>query len=364
MFEDYKNRMARRGSNMSEMLRIQSNMVIEQTWDRDPNYRKVYVVKTDRGLPVVTSKHHLIDVKFNIDTYQKTGSDEPAYHLQFRHGEEKFNSDIRIGSYVYMEDEDGLWKWWMILGLDERPMFRQYHIAECNWKFGWIVDGKIYYHLGILKHGGTTRNVDENSYTSNVNGNLTAWMATNLDTKLIGYDQRFLISDSGRIPPLCYSVSSIVDTLPVGLTKFALTQNTFDAQHDNPELMLANYYNSEILPEESNTTEEAEPIKTFNISYNGAKPTIKVGGSAKVFTAQLPEDNHFDIMWSLFDGTNTYKHSYDNYIETFGGYTVVTEDRTMKITVANDYDLVGTILVISAECADGSTGSVKVEVIA
>ena len=44
MYDVYKHRMAARGKNMSEMLRIQSNMVIEQTWERDPNYRQVYVV--------------------------------------------------------------------------------------------------------------------------------------------------------------------------------------------------------------------------------------------------------------------------------------------------------------------------------
>ena len=150
MFEHYKSRMAHRGRNMSEMLRMQSNMVIEQTWNNDPNARQVYVVKATRGLPAVTDKHELVDVKFNVDTYQKVGSDEPAYHLQFRHGAEKHNPDIGIGSYVYMEDEDGEWKWWMIVSFDERPQFRQYHIIETNWKFGWVVDGKIYYHLGIL----------------------------------------------------------------------------------------------------------------------------------------------------------------------------------------------------------------------
>ena len=98
MFEAYKNRMAYRGKNMSEMLRMQSNMVIEQTWERDPNYRQVYVVKVDGGLPEVTVEHELIDVKFNVKTYQAITSDEVAYMLQFRHGEENRHPDIAIGS--------------------------------------------------------------------------------------------------------------------------------------------------------------------------------------------------------------------------------------------------------------------------
>ena len=361
MFEHYKIRMARRGRNASEMLRMQSNMVIEQTWNNDPNARQVYVVKAAHGLPTITEKHELVDVKFNVDTYQKVGSDEPAYHLQFRHGAEKHNPDIGVGSYIYMADEDGEWKWWMIISLDERPHFRQYHILECNWKFGWVVDGKIYYHLGILRNGSSTREADENSYTSVVNGNMICWMATNVDTQTIGHNQRFLISDAGRMPPLCYSVSTISDSLPIGITKFVMSQNTFTAEHDNAELMLANYYGSAFVPEEA--TEDASTDTTFEISYNGTKPTIKVGGSPKIFTAQLSEDNHFDIKWSLSDGLNTYEGTYDNYTQTFGDYTVVVEDRTMTVKVANNYNLIGTVLTISAECADNTTGTIQVEVV-
>lgn len=211
MFEHYKSRMALAGSNQSEMHRMQSNMVIEQTWDRDPNYRRVYVVKVGSGLPVVTEQHELVDVKFNVEAYQKAGSDEPAYHLQFRHGAEKRNPDIGVGSYVYMADEDGEWKWWLILGCDERPSFRQYHIIETNYKLGWILDGKIYYHLVVLRSGsgGSNGGVDENSYTSVVDGTLSVWMPTTNDSAMIGYNQRFLISDTKRLTPLAWEVSKI-----------------------------------------------------------------------------------------------------------------------------------------------------------
>ena len=151
MFDAYKNRMAARGRNMSEMLRMQSNMVIEQTWDRDPNYRQVFVVKVDSGLPEVTAEHELIDVKFNVKTYSNITSDEPSYWMQFRHGEEKRHPEIGIGSYVYMRDEDGEWKWWMLVHLDERPMFRQYQVLETNYILKWISDGKIYYALGVQR---------------------------------------------------------------------------------------------------------------------------------------------------------------------------------------------------------------------
>lgn len=362
MFEGYKNRMAYRGRNVSEVLRMQSNAVIEQTWNRDPNYRQVYVVRVDSGLPEVIGTHELIDVKFNVNTYQAITSDEVAYMLQFRHGEEKRHPEITIGSYVYMKDEDGGWKWWLICHLDERPQFRQYQILECNWTFGWVVGGKIYHCLGVQRvqqsYNSGAWDGDRFTFVDNIT---SAWMPTNSDTLTIGYDQRFLISDPRRRPCLAWSTSKIEDTQPEGLTKLKFTQETFNPKTDNAELMLADYYTSNLAPVESTDTPQASSI--FNITYNGVKPTIKVGGSAKIFTAQLPEDNHFDIKWSVFDGISTYDSSYDNGTRVFGDYTITTEDRTLAIRIANNYNLIDTILTISAHCADGSTGSTQVEVV-
>ena len=353
MFEHYKSRMAHRGSNMSEMLRMQSNMVIEQTWMNDPNARRVYVVKVTRGIPQVTDKHELVDVKFNVDTYQKVGSDEPAYHLQFRHGAEKRNPDIDIGSYVYMEDEDGEWKWWMIVSFDERPQFRQYHIIECNWKFGWVVDGKIYYHLGILRNGSSTREVDENSYTSTVNGNMICWMATNIETQTIGHDQRFLISDAGRMPPLCYSVATISDSMPIGITKFVMSQSTFDAIHDNADLMLAGYFADGVEPVEPDI--EQELSGTATISYSGTKPTIKVGGSAKVFTPVFSVEGTTVAQWLVSDENGD--------ISGNTNYIIERDGELLKIKVGLNYNLIGTVLIVQLVGSDGSTAEVSVEVI-
>lgn len=354
MFEAYKNRMGARGHNMGEMLRLQSNMVIEETWMRDPNYRQVYVVKVSRGLPEVTAKHELIDVKFNVDTYQRVGSDEPAYHLQFRHGAEKLNSDIAVGSYVYMEDEDSEWKWWMITGLDERPQFRQYHINECNWKFGWVADGKIYYHLGILRNGSTTREADENSRTSVVNGNCVAWMATNIETQLIRPDQRFLISDVGRMPPLCYAVSTISDTLPIGITKFVMTQHTYDENHDNAELMLAGYYTTSVEPTEPDI--ETEITNSAAITYSGTTATIKIGGSYKTFTPAFSGEGVTVDKWLVSNENGDVSADAENY-------TIEYDGAKLKLKVAQNYNLIGTVLIVQVIGSDGSTAEVSVEVI-
>ena len=365
MYEEFRNRMSRRGSFMGETMRLQSDTVVNATWMNSVAARRVQVKWLNRGLPPEYSSadefEDPIDAHFELkNMYSVTSGESPCY-LTFRPGEMMRHPEIKVGAYVSIPNVDNIPEWWMIIFIEDDNELKKSYIMKCNWIFKWVTDGKIYSHLGVLRNGSSTREADENAYTTIVNGNGVMWMATNYDTQMLKHGQRLLISDEGRMPPLCYSVADIVDTRPIGLTKFTLSQSTYDADHDNAELMLANYYDSEILPEEPSDTQESPA--TFNILYNGTKPTIKVGGSAKVFTAQLPEDNYFDIKWSLSDGKNTYGGSFDNYTQTFGDYTITTEDRIMKVSVANNYNLIGTILTISAECADKSTGFINVEVV-
>jgi hypothetical protein len=355
MFEQYKNRMAYRGSNMSEMLRVQSNMVIEQTWDRDPNYRRVYVVKVDSGLPKVTELHELVDVKFNVETYQRLTSDEPAYLLQFRHGAEKHNPDIAVGSYVYMEDEDGDWKWWLLVALDERPQFRQYHILEANWTLKWIVDNKIYSCLAVQRYQNSySSGLQSGSRITGVDDMTAIWVPTNVSTQTIGYNQRFLISDIGRTPALCYEVSKISDTSPVGLIKFTLKQDEFNSQTDNVDLMIADYWTSSVEPTVSDVNEEL--VGDAAITYSGTTATIKVGGSFKTFTPAFRNESVTVDKWTVSDENGDISGDTENYTIKYSG------DK-LQLKVALNYNLIGKILMIQLIGSDKSVAQLSVGVV-
>ena len=355
MFEAYINRMAARGRNMSEMLRMQSNMVVEQTWDRDPNYRQVYVVKVNSGLPEVTAEHELIDVKFNVKTYANITSDEPSYWMQFRHGAEKQYPDIGIGSYVYMENEDGEWQWWLLVHLDDRPMFRQYQVLETNWVFKWIDNGKIYSTLGVQRiqqsYNSGSWDADRTTAVDNVT---SAIVPTNFDTVTIGYNKRFIISDERRYPPIVYQVSKIEDTQPIGLTTFKFTQETFDPAHDNEELMICNYYDSPIEPEPINPDIITTGIAT--ITYSGTKPTVKVGGSFKVFTPAFSDKTVTVAKWTISDENGDISANTENY-------TIEYDGDKLKLKVALNYNLIGTVLIIQLIGSDNSVAELSVEVV-
>lgn len=354
MFEHFKNRMAHRGGNMSEMIRVQSSMVVEQTWDRDPNYRRVYVVKVNRGLPEVTTTHELIDVKFNVKTYSDINSDEPSYWMQFRHGAEKHNPEIGVGSYVYMADEDGEWKWWMILHLDERPQFRQYQILECNYTFKWITDGKIYSCLGIQRvqqsYNSGSWDGDRFTFVDNIT---SAILPTNDDTITIGYNHRFMISDPRRETPLVWAVSKVEDSTPVGITELKFTQETYSPILDNKKLMICNYYDSNIEPEIHDDEAEVKPIAS--ITYNGAKPTVKVGGSYKTFTPVFSDESVAVNKWAVSDESGD--------ISGDTNYIIEQDGDKLKLKVSLNYNLIGKVLTVKLVGTDGSIAEQSVEVI-
>lgn len=179
-------------------------------------------------------------------------------------------------------------------------------------------------------------------------------MPTNNDTLTIGYNQRFIISDPRRKPPLVWQVSKIEDTQPEGLTKFKFTQENFDPIHDNEELMLANYYDSPIVPEVPDA--QAELHHPVAITYSGTQPTIKVGGSWKVFTPSFKDRTATPRKWTISDENGS-------ITEDMQDYTIEYDGNKLKLKVARNYELIGKVLIIQVTGTDGSTGEMQVEVI-
>jgi hypothetical protein len=254
-----------------------------------------------------------------------------------------------------MADEDGEWKWWMIQHLDERPSFRQYQILECNYTFRWIANGKIYNCLGIQRvqqsYNSGSWEGDRFGFVDNIT---SAIMPTNNDTLTIGYNQRLMITDPRRDIPLVWTVSKIEDSTPIGLTTFKFTQETYSPTLDNEELLLCNYYDSEITPEV--TDMEAELKAAAAIVYSGTKPTIKVGGSFKTFTPVFSDKTVTVERWTVSDENGDILSDTENYTIQYIG-------SKMKLKIAQNYALIGKVLIVQVFGTDGSVAEVRMEVI-
>jgi hypothetical protein len=136
--------------------------------------------------------------------------------------------------------------------------------------------------------------------------------------------------------------------------KLKMKQTTFDPNHDNADLMLADYFQGSTEPTEPDVEEEI--LGTAEITYSGTKPTIKVGGSWKIFTPVFSTEGTTVDKWFISDENGDVSGDTDNY-------TIEYADQLLKIKVVQNYYLIGTVLIIQVVGSDGSTAQVEIEIV-
>lgn len=359
MLESYRLRMNANGSYEGEARRRNSQKIMEASWMRDASTKPVYVKWVDTGLPVIDDDDPVLYAKFNVKSYHNITGDEIAYLLQFRMDDMKNNPDIKVGSYVQIPNEMGENEWWIIAHLDDRTQFRQFSILKCLHVYKWvsIQNGYRVIHECL----GAPRN--QNSYNSGVWLDYTfqvpenqhiAMLPTNDNTRTIGYDTRFLISDPERKPPIAWKVSKIMSSFNGDVTKFTMTQEQFDPVRDDSELMIANYHSFAVAPELPEM-EENPTIVDLEIAYSGS-PALRAGGGYKKFTLKTRVDD------KLIDVTGDVEWDVDFADGDISQLQIVKNGNVFKVKCLNDYSLIGKTFTITASY-ENSSQSIIAEVI-
>lgn len=196
--------------------------------------------------------------------------------------------------------------------------------------------------------------MQDGSQLTTINHTTSMWLPTNADTLTLSYDQRVLMSDPQYYPPIAWSVNQVSNNNPLGLTKLQFAQTTFDPAHDNADLMLAGYYATSVEPTEPDIEEEI--LGTAEITYSGTKPTIKVGGSAKVFTPVFSTEGTTVTKWLVSNEIGDISWDTDNY-------TIEYVDQLLKLSVVQNYYLIGTVLIVQVVGSDNSTAQVEIAIV-
>lgn len=136
--------------------------------------------------------------------------------------------------------------------------------------------------------------------------------------------------------------------------KLKMNQSTFNPSADNADLMLADFYVGSVEPTEPDIKEEISG--TAEIAYSGTKPTVKVGGSAKVFTPVFSGDGVTVTKWLISDEHGDISDDTENY-------AIERDGELLKIKVVQNYYLIGTILIIQCIGSDGSSAEVSIEIV-
>lgn len=357
MLDSYRLRMQQLGGYEGEARRRSSQKIMDASWMRDASTKPVYVKWVDKGLPEICDYDVPVYAKYNVKTYHNITGDEVAYLLQFRLDDLKKRPDIKIGSYVQIRNEMDEPEWWLIVHFDDRTQFRQFSILKCTWIYKWVSFKEG--HRIIHECLGCPRK--QNSYNSGVwldyllqtvENQDVFWVPTNSDTQTIGYDTGFLKSEDGRYPPLKYKVSKVEDTAVKGITRFVMTQEQFNPEYDNADLMIADYYKSYIEPTPEQPTESEQLV--FKYTNNAS---VRAGGSYKKFTLKYINENNEqkdivdEITWQLESGDMD-----------IGNIEMLIDNNVIKVKCVADYSLIGKTFDIIAICSYGLK-KITVEVI-
>ena len=346
MFDNYRNRMALQGSYMGDALKRQSDVIMDATFDRDPAYRICYLQNKETIFPEQTlagykkakavfagketydmselKDFEQIECKYLVNRKYSIAGDSVDYLLQFRPNAHGVNLNIRVGAMIFIPDDLGVYNLWLIVAKDDDPQFTKYHILKINLLLKWYispeerlkfegdyVDIGTYFAWCVQRTQSSYNSGVWTDYaTTSVENQLKAWFPTNMDINTIFYNERFTITEN----PLrrnAWEVTKHESTTTSGLTKITFAQQpSYDPINNLSWINLTSEnYSSDIdktgidydyycpryndVQQHTNAVESSVPEYSYEseyknkITYSGIKPSLKIGGSYKTFTADL-----------------------------------------------------------------------------
>ena len=181
MFDQFRDRMTYQGGRMGMALKRQSDVIMDATFHRDIAFRKCYLQDKDTIFPeqteygyrqakaVYTGKAEYdpselkgfspIDAKYLVKSYYSISGDTIDYYLQFRPNVHGTNLNIRVGAYIFIPDDLGVYNLWLIVARDDRPQFPQFYVLRCDFLAKWHIS-----HEDAIRYEGA--HVDTGTYFS------------------------------------------------------------------------------------------------------------------------------------------------------------------------------------------------------
>lgn len=374
---------------------IESNNVMEATWDNDTAAKIAYFYTQDRdeefGLrnKLHPEKTHKIPipVKFFEMEYNSLSKDEVAYHIMFKpsfeyekivpYYDEEFAEPLGaifpIGLYCDLPDSKGRYNRWLVVGQYRHygNQFPSYLVLPTDHLLQWVHQGKKYESWCVLR--------SQSSYNSGIwldfkiaspeNQKIT-WLPFNDITSTLFYDQRVAITEP-RQEPICWLLSKVEDTNVRGISRYTCKQDRWNGKTDYIEKddegkiigIWCNYFiNDDVEPV---SVDDVPSTNIYSlISYSGMKPDIRTGGSYKKFTVTFYND---ETIIPYRNGTWTFTIdgvSVSNKITTLDstGSTDVAINQ-IKAKLEADNSLIGKVLVVGFISADGIVSETEINIV-
>ena len=361
---------------VGENLKNRSDDLMDLTWDNDIQSKKCYIYDfyhddqkdLSSGMTYENTTKTPIDAKFIVSQYGSISQDQVEYHLQFRPRQKlafeenddlyyfetdyhrKFKVQFPIGLYVDLPNDMGVYEKWMIVQKNIGNQFIKYSILPCNYQLEWIerdghrkIKRKMWAALRLQSSYNSGLWTD--TYMTKQENQDKIWLPLNRITEKIWYstdqnkNMRVLVS-AYTDHPVAWKISKVENAQPIGIQKLVIYQDYFDQNKDYIEKdsngniigMWADYHDSDIEPI------EPDPITNkLNSEIISSTPKIKVGGTYKLLTLKIYDDDHNEITDNYSDATFSWKCSVDEEDLTEKvTWFVVKSNNQIKIKFPND----------------------------
>jgi hypothetical protein len=311
------------GNSIRQSKINDAKILMENQLETDPSYNEYFVIW-----------EHDVDaedfVEQPIKLYNRKYSSANGYTVQF---ETLIGKTIPIGTVLYDTDEQIYYLCTESFNKDK--ILNNGKLTRCNNFLKWQDDsGKIFEYPVF--------DINSTQYNSGVQGDKVMTLGSTQhmltitadeNTIALDHDKRFFNDRNTKSPTVFKLTQNDTTALNYdkGLLHITITEDEYDPKTDLIENWLCDY----IKPN------SPTPIE---IIYTG-KPVIRIGGSAKTFTANTAED----VAWAIDDNFN-------------GTVSVVSNGNTCKVKCAFNEDIVNQTFNLSCTDESGNIGTIEITI--
>ena len=316
-------RMKLNGNSIRQSKINDAKILMENQLETDPSYNEYFVIW-----------EHDVDADYFVEQpiklYNRKYSSANGYTVQF---ETLIGKTIPIGTVLYDTDEQIYYLCTESFNKDK--ILNNGKLTRCNNFLKWQDDGGKIFEYPVF-------DINSTQYNSGVQGDKVMTLGSTQhmltitadeNTIALDHDKRFFNDRNTKSPTVFKLTQNDTTALNYdkGLLHITITEDEYDPKTDSIENWLCDYIKPNSLT----------PIE---IIYTG-KPVIRIGGSAKTFTANTAED----VAWAIDDNFN-------------GTVSVVSNGNTCKVKCAFNEDIVNQTFTLSCTDESGNIGTVEITI--
>ena len=321
MYEAYRSKLQRKGGNIREANKLQSVQLMESTFADSQSYRQVKI------------NEELVDARFIEGSSTTIRGGLGNFEIQFRDG-----FDPPAGTYVHIPIRTTVgeeYEPWLIVYKADDALFPKHIIRKCNYELKWKnTKGEIITRWCIFSDNQKLMDAERDTYYNKMklsSFGFPLMLPLDPETINIKIDKRFLIDhpDIEGNPEAWIVTNRNVSSKTFegydGVVELTISRHQYNHNTDNKELMIADFYQKDLPPEDFDDDVEYD----IRITYSNS-PDLKMATPFKSYKAEfqkdgapddtliadwdviIPEELETKFTYNIIDNLLKIKCSYDN----------------------------------------------------